>query len=407
MSEYNVSTLIKIMMDAFADTQVNTGSIILNVVAAHPNVNVDVDGKMISNLMKRKVDIHGDIRSGAGKTEVRNWAREEVKKKVLPKINPVLLDDTCDRILKAMDTDTNVSNGFCEKMQQLYASNNFQDFFTDAILYALSVTNMPPEETTQEEDFMLLREADYRCPLDGTKLWKKKKGKYSYQYRIVKIYPEGLDDEMADEFSGICPPQRSLDMDSNKIALCRDCAEDYLDDPTPEMYQKLLECKGNVVRQHKKAQISAESDIEDEIVDVIKAIAGINADTELKPFTDALEIKQKILPENWNLGVGIRDDVVRYYPFIEKQFSLLDSAEGSTFNIIRSEVTTCYEKYEREGLNQMEVFDALADWILQTKGLGKKHRVAATVMISFFVQNCAVFKKYQADEEGTGVGDKE
>lgn len=405
MSEYNVSRLITIMMDAFADTQFNTGTIILNVVAAHPNVGVDVDDKMISNLMKRKKDVHGDIRSGAGKPDVRKWARDKVKEEVIPKINPILIDDTCDKILNAMSADRNVSNGFCDKMQQLYADRNFLDFYTDAILYALSVTNLPPEETTQQGDFMLLREADYKCPLDGIKLWKKKKGNYVYQYRIVKIYPEGLDDDAAQTFTRICPPPRSLDMDSNKIALCRDCAEDYVDEPTPEMYQKLLECKGNIVRQYKREQISAESDIEDEIVDVIKAIAGINAETQLTPFTDALEIKEKILPENWNLGVAIRDDVVRYYPFIEKQFSLLDGAEGSTFNIIRSEVTVCYEKYEREGLNQMEIFDALSEWILQAKGLGKKHKDAAVVMISFFVQNCAVFKKYQTEDEKTEDGD--
>lgn len=407
MSEYNVSTLITIMMDAFADSQINTGRTILQTVANHPNVNVDVDDKMISNLMKRKKDVHGDIKKGAGKREVITFARGKVKETVLDSINPLLMDDTCTKILESMTADKKVSDGFCNKMQQLYAEQKFLDFFTDAILYALSVTNLPPEATVQESDFLLLAEANYKCPLNGNKLWKKTKGNYDYIYRIVKIYPEGLDEELVAEFDAIQAAPRNLDMDDNKICLCRDCAEDYLGDPTAEKYARLLECKGIIVRGQKRKQISAESAIEDEIVDIIKAIASIDEKTELQPFTDALEVKEKILPENYLLEVAIRDDVVRYYPFIEKQFSLLDGVEGATFNVIRSEVTTCYEKYEGAGLNQNEIYGALADWLLQTQGLGEKHKPAAAVMVSFFVQNCAVFKKHGLFESDADGADEE
>ncbi len=158
MKEYNISALITIMMNAFADSQVNTGSILLQTVASHPNVNVDVDGKMVSNLMKRKTDIHGDIKSGAGKKEVIDFARNKVKETILSRINPVLIDDTCSDILKTMSTDSKVSDGFCSKMQQLYESQNMLDFFTNAVLYALSVTNLPPEASVQEGDFMLQAE---------------------------------------------------------------------------------------------------------------------------------------------------------------------------------------------------------------------------------------------------------
>jgi len=400
MSEYNISTLITIMMDCFADTQINTGTDILETVAKHSNVLVDVDARMISNLMTRKADVHKDIKSGAGKKEVIAYCRNKVKEKILPRINPVLLDDTCDRILESMRNDKKVSDGFCNKMQQLYANGNSLDFFTDAILYALSKTNLPPEASVQPVDFVLLKEADYKCPLNGVKLWKKSKGKYSYTYQIVKIYPEGLDDDMAAKFNAIQPPPRSLDLDENKIILCRDCAENYLSDPQPDEYERLLRCKGTLEQKLKKDQISSESGIEDEIVDIIKAIASIDSTTELRPFTKALKIKEKILPENYLLEVEIHDDVVKYYPFIEKQFSLLDGAENATFNVIRSEVAACYEKYEQAGLDQRTIYDELSEWILSVKGLDSKHKIAARIVISFFVQVCAVFKPYgETDEE--------
>ena len=182
-------------------------------------------------------------------------------------------------------------------------------------------------------------------------------------------------------------------MDDNKICLCKECAEDYVDNPTAEKYRELLELKKAIVCGQKRKQIAIESNIDDEIVDVIKAIANMDEKTVLQPFTEALEIKDKISPGNVLLKKAINDDVIMYYPFIEKQFSLLDGVEGATFNIIRSEVTTCYEKYEREGLDQNDIYNSLVDWLIQAKGLTDRHRTAASVMVSFFVQNCDVFKK--------------
>lgn len=402
MKEYNISALITIMMNAFADSQVNTGSILLQTVASHPNVDVYVDGKMITNLMKRRTDIHGDIKSGAGKNEVIDFARNKVKETILNRINPILLDDTCSDILKTMSADSKVSDAFCHRMQKLYESQNMLDFFTNAVLYALSVTNLPLEASAQEGDFMLLAETNYQCPIDGTKLWKKVKGNYSYVYKIVKIYPEDIDAGLAKDLTAIQGAPRDLDMDDNKICLCKKCAEDYADNPNEEKYRKLLELKSAITRSQKRKQIANESDIDDEIVDVIKAIANMDEKTELQPFTEALEIKDKILPGNVILEKAIKDDVVMYYPFIEKQFSLLDGVEGATFNIIRSEVTTCYEKYEREGMDQNDIYNSLVDWLIQAKGLTDKHRIAATVMVSFFIQNCDVFRRHKkttADKE--------
>lgn len=408
MSEYNVSKLISIMKDGFADTQNNTGRILLETVAKHPQVNVDVDDKMISNLVSRKKDVHTAIKSGAGKREVMKFARGEVIKNVMDKINPLLMDDVCTQILDEMSSDRTVSDGFCNKMQQLYADENFVDFITDSILYALSKTNLPAESKPQIDDFLLLEEADYKCPIEGKKLWKKVKGKYEYSYRVVKIFPEGLSDEKATQFNVVYPKPRDLDLDENKIALCEDCAEKYLADPTLEEYERLLDCKGRLKRRYDREKIAADYGVEDQIVDVIKAISDIDVETQLQPFTDALELKEKILPENFELELSIKDDVVRYYPFIEKQFSLLDGAQGATFTLIRSEVATCYNRYVLEGGDQSEIYYALVDWLLKAKGLGEKHRTAATVMISFFVQNCAVFEKYNsagAKQDG-GVDDE-
>ena len=121
-----------------------------------------------------------------------------------------------------------------------------------------------------------------------------------------------------------------------------------------------------------------------------------------------MKIKEKILPENFVLEESVHDDVVKYYPFIQEQFSLLDGSENATFEIIRSEVETCYQKYAREGLDQNTIYAELSEWLLQVNGLGAAYRGAANILISFFVQNCAVFKKIKIpDTEPDGEEDEE
>lgn len=401
MKEYNVSSLITILMDIIADSQINTGTIVLEAVATHPNVNVDVTPTMISNLMNRKTDVHGDIKRGASQKAVADYAQTELNKKLMPRISPLRMDDFCTQVIETMRMDSKVSNGICDLMQRTYADKEYLEFATNAVLYALSVTNLPKDAVTSPEDMLLLSQSSYKCPLKGEPLWKKARKnseKYIYSFQIVKIYPENLPDELKPMFDMIHPPPRSLEADDNRIPLCKACAEAYANDPSAETYKRLLECKQRILKKQRTDKIAAESAIEDEIVTIIKAIASADGEAGLEPFTDVLKIKEKILPKNYLLEEAIHDDVIKFYPFIEEQFSLLDDYGTSTFNIIRSEVSACYEKYEREGLEQNEIFEELSEWILKANGLGKKLKIAAGVVVSFFVQNCAVFKPLQGTE---------
>ena len=254
MKEYNVSSLITILMDIIADSQINTGTIVLEAVATHPNVNVDVNPTMISNLMNRKTDVPGDIKHGAQQREVADYAREQLKEKLMPCISPLRMDDFCTQVIETMRTDTKVSNGICDLMQRTYADKEYLEFATNAVLYGLSVTNLPKDAITSPEDMLLLSQSSYKCPLNGAPLWKKlrkKSDKYVYSFQIVKIYPEDLPEELKPSFDIIPPPPRSLEADDNRIPLCKACAEVYVNDPTPETYKQLLECKQRILKKQR------------------------------------------------------------------------------------------------------------------------------------------------------------
>ena len=91
MSDYNVSSLIKIMQGGLAETQENAGRMILDPIAHQ--VQVDVDGKMITNLVRRKRDVHTEIKNALTRPEVVAKAEEKIVKDVVPKISKILIDD--------------------------------------------------------------------------------------------------------------------------------------------------------------------------------------------------------------------------------------------------------------------------------------------------------------------------
>lgn len=399
MEQYCVSTLIPILMDCCAETQINAGRMVLDPIATHTSVNVNVDGKMITNLMKHH-PVHPEIRNALARKEVIDYAKDKIIKEVIPKIIPFMLDDTCQSINNILKKDTTVSESVRKKLQAYADDGNTNEFYPLAIFYALAKKNELLDEQVQEMDFVFLQDSAYRCPIEGNRFWKKKKSAFVPAYKIVRIYPEELDDSIKSAFDAIRPAPKDLEGYDNKIALCLSCANSYLKAPTPEEYQRLLAKKAHLTRNGRKDEIAEESHLEDEIVDVIKAIASVGKKTKLPKFKDVLKVREKIRNEFSDLEADIVRDVNKYYPFIEDQFSILDGNGKNTFDVTRAEVKACYEKYKAEGYDQLEIYYALEDWILMVKGLNEaKHRRAAGVMVSFFVQNCAVFRKLKPNGE--------
>ena len=396
MSEYNVSSLIKIMQEGLAETQENAGRMILDPVAQQ--VQVDVDGKMITNLVKRRRDVHTEIKNALTRPEVVAKAEAAIIKDVVPKISKILIDDICTKILNVLRGDKSVPAKVVTRMQKYYDDDKYNEFYTQAILYSLSRDNLSHDQEMKDTDLFFIEEANYKCPLSGTKLYKRVKGEMVRKYHIIQIYPDDLTREQAERFNKIKPAPANLDSGDNMIALCPDCAEAYLQNPTPEEYAQLLQKKKEIVRIHNGRIVASGTQLEKEIEDIVRAIIGIDKTTQLKPFTEAVKVKEKIRSEFFALQQEMEDRVVKYYPFIEEKFSALDGINGVSFNVIRSEVNSVYEKYEAAGMNQEEICDELSDWILDSFGFGRSHKTAGNIVVSFFIQLCDVFHPIEEAE---------
>lgn len=391
MSEYNISFLIKEMQFCMGESQNEAGKLLLNTVAIHESVNVNVDDKMVTNLVKRKNEVHEAIQSAINNKDVIAYAKEKVKELLEDHLSQLMQIQASFDILKRMRSDENVPGDLVDRLQKEHDTGDFVQFFTDAILYALGKRNTLPEYVVKSNDFYFLHEVHQTCPLCGKKLWKKNRGKILNRYRVVKIYPDDLDTEFEKKFNVIAPrPTDPLSVD-NQIALCPDCAENYLLDPNEDTYKELLQKKGSLSRMMKEQEVSSESTIEAEIVDVIKAVSEVTSPGQLQPFHEVLSLDEKFTPENFNLKGTVEDWVNRYYSYVEQHFSIDGTNSNAKYDVIRAEVNTIYLKYKDLGMNQQEICDEIADWMLSKNGLEDEYSTASHIVVAFFIQNCAIF----------------
>lgn len=148
MSEFNISALIKTMQLGLAEDnkQEAAGRLLLNPIAQHDLALVDVDGKMVTNLVRRKNDVNEAIKNAAANSEVIAAAVQYFETEVRPKLNPHTVDDACLKILKLLEKDPSVPEGKYLSLRDLYDNGKTSEFLAMCMLY-----NGPLVKTTLEE----------------------------------------------------------------------------------------------------------------------------------------------------------------------------------------------------------------------------------------------------------------
>ncbi|GFH40264.1 ABC-three component system protein [Lactococcus insecticola] len=390
MLEFNISSYIQILLsNVIQYRQGPLGILILGFLGDREEVNVTIDDKKVSNLVKRKNDVEDALKMASARTEVIADIIKCFESKVVPILNPHTKDDAFETILNCLNVDATVPARKYTEFSNLLNNNEIGKFLALTFLYALNRTNKLAESKPVTDDFPLLDEVGNECPICHKKLTKKVKNVTTRQYGIVEIFPSNLDESTATEFNSFLSPTVKLDSFDNKLALCKNHAESYLAAPELGEYLELAALKKHYSTNYALQQVLAELDLEDEIKDIIESLANLQSVGNLEQLSmNALKIDQKILPENGLLKNSIQVNVLTYYRYIGSLFEEIEDLD-----IIQSEIKKAFKRLNTGDWNQQEIVDKLAQWILDKTKNPASHIEACRIIISFFIQSCEVFNE--------------
>lgn len=353
---------------------------------------IHIAPSLVSDLLNRKVDVPKAIKNICSTRKVLTEAKKHFEYQVLPYLNPIVSDDMFEAMGKAVEGDEIIASKKKKELASLLENGKEAEFLGQLLMYVINRENRLSNKPVVSEDIPLLAEADFECPICHAPLVEYVKNTPVKKYGVVKLYPDNAT-EFVSEFALIPRPKR-VDAPGNKMALCREHAEEYMLEPTAEEYGQLREIKDRLAAAYSLRVDVNDSALEDEIQNVLYGLAGITDDTELKELPlDALRLDQKILPENRLLKNDEMTRVLRYYNFIDDLFSAMDRDGTGDFDLIASEVATAYKKLDNGQLSQDEIVNQLAEWIKNKSGVGSKNMRACHIVVAYFIQNCEVFRE--------------
>src|SRR5690625_256897 len=391
MSEYNISFFIKIMQSTLVDIsgQEDTARLLLSSIASRDDVLVDINARMVTNLVKRNNEIHEEIKIASSKHEVIDETINYFETDIIPKLNPHTKEDTFSEILKTLENDNTVSEHKYNELKDFYLNGKTGLFLAHCLLYAINKTNKVLSHIPTADDYPLLKEVNNHCPSYTKSLVKTEKVKSISQYKITRIFPEGLNKSEEQIFKDTIAPPSKLESNDNKIALCHECSHSYTFIPDVDEYKLLMDLKSDAIRSTQTSEYISSMDIEQKITEVVDALGEIDNLNNLQPLSlDAVSINKKILPANVILISTLTNHVLTYYNFIKDSFSRI-----SSFNRIATEIKLMYIKLESIESDQNAIVEQLADWILLHTKKTANHKEACKIIVAFFVQNCEVFNE--------------
>jgi len=353
---------------------------------------VNIAPSLVSDLLKRKVDVPKAIKNACTTKKMVSEAIKHCESNLIPYLNPIVSDDMFEAMGKAVEADEIIAAKKKKELTALLENGKEAEFLGQMLIYVINRENRISNSPIVSDDIPLLAETGYECPICHTPLVDFVKNTPVKKYEVIKIYPDDIS-AVVSEFALIPKPKR-IDAPANRIVLCRDHAEEYIVEPTAEDYFRLREIKDRLSSTYSLRVDINDATLEDEIQNVLYGLAGITDDTELEELPlDALRLDQKILPENRLLKNDETTRVLRYYNFIDNLFSAMDRDGTGDFDLIASEIEVAYKKLDTGQLSQDEIVDQLAEWIKNKSGVGNRNMRACHIVVAYFIQNCEVFRE--------------
>lgn len=176
---------------------------------------------------------------------------------------------------------------------------------------------------------------------------------------------------------------------SNLIALCHDCALVYGDAPDADKIAEMRQVKDRLIKSTQSRVVRSNIKLFEDISDVLERIETAD-DTQIgQPIVGPYLVHQKLpTPKDRLLAIRIRRDVADFYMMIDKLLKDANKAAPDRFEGINSSVNSAYAQLKKIHASSEQVYDDLVAWLReQTSG----SHAACALVISYFVQECAVF----------------
>ena len=93
MSDFTVAFLIKTLQNGMSESQETAGRCVLETASIPAELLVNIDGKMITGLVKREKEVHSEIKKVAGYKKTLKGAIKYVEENILPSISDLIIGD--------------------------------------------------------------------------------------------------------------------------------------------------------------------------------------------------------------------------------------------------------------------------------------------------------------------------
>lgn len=396
MDKLNIAEFITITKKGLVSMsgQGPCGIAFMDAIGALLTPQILYDDTKISRLVKHTCDAPNEMVTACSSNDFVKKVINEIKRIIEKDFNKNTIDNVCLRLMRLAQSDPNLADKYKQEIKTAYDSKDWSAFLGVTLIHTISMSNTNENKEPTANDFPYLTEVNGHCPLCSSNLFKSSRGKKVPYYEITKIISKEMDDETKQELNAIYPiPKDSMiDGSDNTIALCLNCYSDYHADPTPEKYKLLYEKKRDIKREHEVESDLSEINVEDELYGIICALGDLTKDDDagLVPL-DPKAVKEKI-PNDLTLKDDVTRYVLKYYKFIEKKFSDIDSSGTSRFKVIAYQVGQAFEKLnERGDMSQKEIFNTLSRWVAEQINYPLNKISVVNIIVAFFVQNCEVF----------------
>lgn len=248
------------------------------------------------------------------------------------------------------------------------------------------------KDPTKAELLMYMEEVNGCCPICGNPLTIEKKGRAKKLCEIAHVFPNSPTDYEKKVLKDVRIAGDNSESTLNKIALCKDCHDEYDDLKTVDSYNSMFDLKARLRLELDAKKVMANFSLEEELGAIVFKLAHFTSE-DFKSLAmlemNALTVDQKVEDDYFLLRKKIEQDAVQYYLYIRNRFKYLGD-EALSFDTIAYNVKHAYCTLRDRKLDKAQIYDQMVQWFENKTHCRKE---ACEKMVAFFVQDCEIYEK--------------